>query len=150
MTEAAFWDRVIVLDMDDCWEWSGPRQPRGYGYLSFEGRYWLAHRLAWRLTYGFIEEGFLVCHHCDNPPCLNLSHLFAGTQADNMLDMKTKSRRKGRGVGEANGRARLSTSDVIAIRGLCGSVRQIDIAKRFGISQSMVSAIATGVNWRHL
>lgn len=85
-----FWKN---LDMTaDCWEWQGSRNARGYGQIRKDGRYIYAHRAAYELTHGSIPEGLCICHHCDNPPCCNPDHLFAGTMADNMHDRDAKGR----------------------------------------------------------
>lgn len=91
-----FWDQVEKLEGEDsCWEWRGRRRGRGYGYLPKPlegGTETAAHRAAWELEIGPIPDGLFVCHHCDNPPCVRPTHLFLGTNADNMRDMVAKGR----------------------------------------------------------
>ncbi len=87
-----FWARVRVLE-NGCWEWIGAQIPKGYGQIRYiKRRQILTHRLAWEELSGPIPDGLYVCHHCDNPPCVRLDHLFLGTQADNMEDMMLKGR----------------------------------------------------------
>jgi len=67
-------------------------------YLRDEKRQGLAHRLAWAKARGPIPAGMFVCHHCDNPACINVEHLFLGTPADNTADMVRKGRQAKRGL----------------------------------------------------
>lgn len=83
-----FWRKVKRGPPDECWPWTGRRGGRGYGRVGSCG----AHRLAWELTNGAIPAGLWVLHRCDNPPCVNPSHLWLGTHADNMADMRAKGR----------------------------------------------------------
>lgn len=80
------------LDNEKCIEWQGPKDGGGYGYVKHEKKLWKAHRLAYHLAYGDIPNGQYICHKCDNPPCVNPLHLFAGTQQDNVRDMVSKGR----------------------------------------------------------
>ena len=76
-----------------CWNWKASFHRDGYGFFRFEGKMQLAHRVSYKLFKGPIPEKMYICHTCDNPACINPSHLFLGTQKDNMDDMKRKGRR---------------------------------------------------------
>jgi hypothetical protein len=80
-----------VLDTP-CVEWTKFRLERGYGLQKFHGKTRLAHRVAWMLAHGEIPDGLCVLHRCDNPPCINIDHLFLGTHADNVADKMAKGR----------------------------------------------------------
>ncbi len=88
-----FWEKVNVRTINECWEWNACTYHHGYGKFSLTRCHPVyAHRVAYELTYGSIPPGLLVCHTCDNRPCCNPSHLFVGTQKDNMQDCKRKGR----------------------------------------------------------
>jgi hypothetical protein len=89
---ARFWEKVGPPTGSGCREWTAGRFSKGYGAFSLGGRLQKAHRVAWLLEYGEIPAGALVCHHCDNPPCVEIAHLFLGTHQDNMTDKMRKGR----------------------------------------------------------
>lgn len=87
---ALFWSRTKRME-SGCIEWTGTIQR--YGVIHIDGKSQRAHRIAWEITNGPIPAGLLVCHHCDNPPCVNPEHLFTGTASDNAHDCIAKGRR---------------------------------------------------------
>jgi len=131
-------------------EWIGAKQKNGYGICTFQGKFWLTNRLAWTLTNGPIPDGSCVCHRCDNPGCCNPEHLFLGSHADNMADMRSKGRRRQINAGERNGRAKLTEQQASEIRRLYAEqrTRQVDLAARFGVSQSVVSLVLRREIWK--
>jgi len=88
-----FWSKVSKSDK--CWEWTAAKTGHGYGIFQFEGKLQKAHRVAWVLAMGPIPGGMFVLHRCDNPLCVRLTHLFLGTQQDNVLDAMRKGRYRG-------------------------------------------------------
>jgi hypothetical protein len=132
-------------DDSGCLLWSGPKNDAGYGTC----RYGLAHRAAYRVWVGPIPEGLYVLHHCDVPACIEPSHLYVGTQADNMRDMAERGRRRNRPMpGESNPAAKLTEAQVRAIR--ADPRPQRAIAADYGISQATVSLIVRREKWAHL
>lgn len=79
-----------------CWLWLGHGDR--YGGISFPGNNRLgAHRVSYVAFIGEIPNGLFVLHKCDVPFCVNPGHLFLGTQADNLADMRAKGRSVPRG-----------------------------------------------------
>lgn len=94
-----FWRQVDrSAGPDACWLWLGARDAREYGRIAVGSkrdgamRSTPAHRVAFTLDGGALADGQVACHRCDNPPCCNPAHIFAGTQADNLADMRAKGR----------------------------------------------------------
>ncbi len=162
--EERFWEKVDKCGSDDCWLWRGSKQTRGYGMFVVGGRRRLAHRVAYQLCVGLIPTGLFVCHHCDNPSCVNPAHLFVGTQADNIHDAVAKGRmakgsRHGSHThpermarGERNGNVKLTEAQVREIRTAYaqGGVTQQGLAERYGIGQTAISNLLSFRTWKHL
>lgn len=53
-------------------------------------------------------------------------------------------------LNERSGRAKLSTSDVVDIRNLAGSMTQKQIGEKYGIGQDQVSRILGGKHWQYV
>jgi len=81
-----------------CREWQGSTNMYGYGRFA---KATLAHRWVFEHFNGPLLPEERVLHHCDNPPCLEPSHLFKGTQHDNILDMISKGRHAWQRAGKA-------------------------------------------------
>lgn len=140
-----FLAKVTVTPEPNCWVWNGAATIFGHGQIQKGGtgkdrrKLLTAHRVSWEIARGEIPDGMFVLHTCDNPRCVNPSHLFLGTKAENSADMVSKGRQK-RGFDLPQ--TKLSAADIAKIRKASGS--QKEIGKRFNISQSHVCNIRAG------
>jgi len=146
-TEQCFWEKVRVSP--GCWEWIGALTGAGRG--CFRGR--SAPRVAWELVNG-LPGDLYVCHRCDNPKCVNPTHLFLGTQRDNMLDMVAKGRRNpvcNAKPGENHHAARLSNNDVLDMRWLAGFGIELEVlAGSYNQTIRHTRRILSGERWKKI
>ena len=140
-----------------CWLWSGWNDGRGYGRVRLGGKVCKAHRIVYETANGVkINDGLVVRHKCDTPSCVNPFHLLVGTHADNVRDRQERNRGvpPPRQSGEDCWNAKLTEEDVKVIRDICVRRHRIfgtkALAKRFGVSQSLVSLIVGRKAWRSL
>lgn len=131
-----FWSMVDKKSENECWPWKGPTL-KGYGIFRFERKRWKAHRLSYLINYGENPDNLLVCHHCDNPPCVNPKHLFLGTNADNMQDKMNKGR-------YVAGNAILTQEQANEIRSSCNA---LELSKKYNVSISAIFDIVKGKTW---
>lgn len=87
----------------------------------------------------------MVCHHCDNPPCVNPAHLFIGVAQDNSDDKLSKKRHL---FGETSRQSKLTEQQVRDI--IADPRMQIEIADEYGVTQGMVGHIKRGEAWKHI
>lgn len=133
-----------------CIEWTAYRDNDGYGRGWKENRPIPAHRLSYEIFIGPIPEGKLICHHCDNPSCVNTDHLYAGTHEDNVRDKKERGRSNIL-TGEKSASSKLTEEQAIElIRYKKSGVRTDEIADKFGVSYYTVMEIVRGRSWKHL
>ena len=138
----------VSVQPNGCWEWIGTRIHGGYGRIYYDGSDRYTHRAMYEYMNGLLPKGTLVLHRCDNPPCVNPKHLFAGTQTDNMTDCRSKGRMVHVAhFGESNGRAKLTERQVDQIRAN-KTTSHAALARRLGVSGVMVSLIRRGLAWR--
>ncbi len=167
--ESHFWSKVDKKAPEDCWNWTAYRNQCGYGVIGVGGKTTaLAHRVAHAFHQNQISSNPADCvlHKCDNPACCNPNHLFVGTQRQNAFDRESKGRGNHNGPnrfwhkkhpekvrrGENIGSAKLNNESVVKIRSMysTGQWRQIDLAKLFGVNQTIISDVVIRRTWRHI
>lgn len=142
----------IAIDDKRCWNWTGSKR-NGYGRLIVGSRSdgsrhsETAHRYSWLVFRGEIPDGYFVCHHCDNPACVNPEHLFIGTRQDNTNDRERKNRNN-HVLGERVPTSRFTEKDVVEIRQSNKSSREL--ARIYGVSKSSIQDIKNRETWKHV
>jgi len=178
----SFWEKVDKTG--DCWLWTAGKNKQGYGRFGIyrEGRSFRinAHRVSYFISIGNINNDLLVCHKCDNPTCVNPSHLFLGTHKDNAIDRVNKGRNNSptgdnhglrkhpeaacrgddcwmrkyperRIVGESAFGSKLKTAQIPEIRSLAKDGHtHLSIALKFGVTRQCIQKIVTRTHWKHI
>lgn len=128
-----------------CWtSWNN----KGYARFNVCNTVIYAHRAAWELANGrALLDDELVCHRCDNPPCVNADHLFLGTHKTNRTDRESKGRGN-QPSGDGNGKVKFSDAVVKAALAEYDALpvgnrrgRVAPIAERYGMSVPYLSAV---------
>jgi hypothetical protein len=123
---------------------------KGYGFFSIRHRMYLAHRVAWLMAYGSWPPD-ACCHHCDVKRCVRVSHLFAGTIADNVADAQRKGLLSpppiGPVRGEHHGHAKLTEAEVQRIR---SSADPYAVGRMLGVAAPTVCSITKRRTWAWL
>ena len=150
---------LSTQNTDDCVMWPHYRSPiprtgkPGYGMVKFQGKHTSTNRSAWLLSGQEIPKGMKICHTCDNPGCVNLRHLFIGTQRDNMQDCIRKGRKK-MPKGVNNPSAKLTESQVREIRIFweknSSTYGPRAFAEKFKVGLTSVRDVINNRTWRHL
>jgi hypothetical protein len=143
-----FWKKVDRRGPDECWEWTASKTPYGYG--RFQNKFGLyAHRFSYLINIGPVEPCLYVCHHCDNPSCVNPSHLFLGTPKDNAMDSARKNRRSRLATYGARKLTEHQVMEILAIR-----KRRVVTIKmlmdKFNVCHGCIEAILYGSTWKHI
>jgi hypothetical protein len=153
--EDKFWDHIWTNEETGCWEWTGVLNYKGYGMIVHRKKQVAAHRTSYKIHYGEIPEGMLVCHKCDNRKCVNPEHLFLGTPKENSQDMVRKGRRghsnNGR-IGEAHGMHIVTEEQVLEIRALRESKNLSfgELGKMYGVTRHAIYRIVHRLAWKHI
>lgn len=125
-----------------CWLWLGALTAYGYGQIMVGRKTAFAHRESLIAFKGPIPNGALACHTCDNDPCVNPDHLYAGSHATNSADAVRRGRTL---TGERNHQAKLKASMIPAIR--ADGRQHSDIADAYGVARPTITAIKRGRTW---
>lgn len=145
-----FWKKVQKTDT--CWIWIGAISSSKYGSYYGMG----AHRFSYQISNNIqIPDGLVVMHICDNPICVNPTHLKLGTPKENSIDMRDKGRNTVF-LGEEHGSSKLTEEDVLYIRSNYvkgnrwkpGNSEELSI--KFGIDRGSVYTIANYKTWQWL
>ncbi len=141
--------KYVEKKQDSCWLWSGALSTGGYGRFVYKRKIWPASRMIWTWEFGEIPDKMMVCHKCDEPACVNPSHLFLGTQKDNMQDMLNKGRWEyHRGAMK---KPLLKSNEVIEIRKMIeDGVNIKEICVKFSLRRSTIENIKYGRSWKHV
>jgi len=144
--EIRFWSKIRKEEGDGCWWWTGSNT-KGYGAIGFGRKVVKATHIAWFFETGKWPEDY-VLHKCDNPSCVRFSHLYVGTQLDNMRDCVKRGRARPR-AGADNGRAKLTAVQVTDIRRqfAAGGISKAALGREYLVTSTTIAGIISRRLW---
>lgn len=144
-------EKSIVIDTNQCWVWQlAKKKPPSlpYGMMCVNEKMYRVHVLMYTLTVGEVPTGQKVLHSCDNASCCNPTHLFLGTQNDNMQDRRNKGRAP---KGEEHANSKLTEAQAIEILSrVSKGARHEILIEEFKISKWALRDLIEGRRWSHL
>lgn len=130
-----------------CWTWTRTKKGEGYGVFHFRmnGKrlYLYAHQLSLFISHQQPQSPqSIVCHKCDNPSCINPSHLYLGSPASNANDLRTKNLRSHMKPYYK----KFNEDTILKIRNDYnqGGITQAALAKKYNTTQPTISALVRG------
>lgn len=133
----------LLYSDDSCWIWRGMLS-NGYPRIKINKRRYAVTRIIFELGGTPIQDGHIIRHTCDNPPCVNPDHLLPGTHDDNVKD---RVRRKRSAVGVSNGRAKLYNEQVISIYNDTGT-NYSELARLYSVDDKVIENIKNRKTWK--
>lgn len=141
-----FMDKVIPEPNSGCWLWdANTHHKTGYGMFSLKNKTYQAHRVSYKFFVADFDDNEKILHKCDNRCCVNPSHLFKGTQKDNVLDMYSKGREPKK-LRENNGNSKLTEHDILVIRS--SSKSGCELAREYGVTSTAIYHVKHNRSWR--
>ena len=95
--------------------------------------------------FGFIPEGMVIRHKCDNMRCINIEHIEIGTPKQNSEDMRDRGRAA---FGEKNGNRKLTWKQVEQIRKEYKRYGP-NLSQKYGVTKETIRYAALGITWRN-
>lgn len=141
----------------DCWEWRGYiHKKNGYGYLaktnSLADGMISSNRAAYTVSKGEIPDGLWILHTCDNRPCCNPDHLWAGTPKENTQDMIAKGRRRKADQVAKGEDVLLSTLTEEMVRAMRAEPPMTfkALGEKYGVSAGTANKVILRQTWKHI
>lgn len=147
-----FESKFVKSDDSQCWEWLAFKNKKGYGAIMYRDLgNMAAHRFSYMLYIGDFDKSKFICHTCDNPSCVNPSHLFVGTASENMKDKIKKGRAKNPPVHKGNNQhlSKMNPEKIREIRKLFKyGMSQTELAKKYGLHTATMNNICRNKSWK--
>ena len=135
-----FFRKIEINKGNGCWEWTASITWCGYGHIKlFGNKLIMAHRASWIIHNGEIPKGKFVLHKCDNRKCVNPSHLWLGTNKENIIDAHKK--------GRLWSKLKKEDVDIIRKRYKETNIQQWKLAEEFNVDQGLISKIINNKIW---